>query len=243
MKHIRVLQAFVLPDRDLPAYHEALESRYGRQDLKISVDAPRHAPQLLEHESMSSLQLAAPELIRTALAAENEGVNGIVVDCMADPSLEVMREAVSVPVLGPGHTSMYAAAMLGQRFSLLVTTPYSRRYMLQHVRRAGLSDCFASCRAVDTPPSEIDKNRDRTVERLAEAAKAAVVEDGADTVVLACTGFSYLIDDISTCLKESGIDVPVVDPLGVTISVVSALIDANLSHSRLAYPASGIAPE
>jgi allantoin racemase len=159
---------------------------------------------------------------------------------MADPGVEVLRENVSIPVLGPGHASMYAAAMLGHRFSLIVTSDYSERYFLQHAHRAGLHLRLASCHAVNIPPDELTTDPGYTVELLGEVAREAVVEAGADTLILGCTNFCFLIDEIQEKLKAEKLDVLIIDPFMVSINLLAALIDAGLTQSKIAYPNAGI---
>ena len=240
MKHIRILEAFVRADVSLEDLSQQVRQRYGRDDLTLSVAYVDRGPDLENHESLTSLNLAAPELIKNAVKAEKEGVDGIMIDCMADPGVDVLREAVSIPVLGPGHSSMYVAAMLGHRFSLLVTTKYSERYFLQHVRKAGLDSRLASCNAVDVPPQEVNADSGRTVELLAEAARKAIVESRADTLIFGCTAFASLIEDVREKLDAMELSVPLLDPFAVTINMLAALSNAGLTQSRVAYPYSGI---
>ena len=83
---------------------------------EISVTEIDSGPASLE--SGFDEMLAVPDTVAKIIAAEREGVDAVVIDCMGDPGLKAGREAVRIPVLGPCETSMHLAAMLGQRFSL-----------------------------------------------------------------------------------------------------------------------------
>ena len=240
MKHIRIIEAFVRPEELLEDFSQQIHQSYAREDLTLSIGFPDRGPELGGHESRTALILAVPELIKNAIKAEKEGVDGIMIDCMADPGVEVLREIVSIPVLGPGHASMYAAALLGRRFSLLVTTDMSARYFLDHVHKAGLDSRHASCQAVDISPEEIDADPGRTVELLVEAAREAIVEARADTLILGCTAFVSHFENIREKLKAMKLSVPLIDPFAVTINLLVALIDAGLTQSRIAYLDTGI---
>jgi allantoin racemase len=238
--HIRILEAFVIPEAALQDLLRQLQDRYGRDGLTLSVAAPTRPPELEAHESLTALSFAVPELVRNALQAEADGVDGIMVDCMADPGVEVLRETVSIPVLGPGHTSMHVAAMLGRRFSLLVTTDFSSRYFLEYARSAGLDSVLASCRTVDIPPEEIQTDSEGTFKALANAAKEAIVNDGADTLILCCTGFAPFSARLKQKLAFMKLSVPLIDPFAVTINTLDMLINSGLSQSKIAYPDTGI---
>ena len=237
--HIRILEAFVVPEPDLQDLRHQLQSRYGRNGLELSVAAPARPPELEAHESLTALSFAVPELVRNALEAEAQGVEGIMVDCMADPGVEVLRESVAIPVLGPGHTSMHVAALLGRRFSLLVTTDFSSRYFIEHARRAGLDSRLASCRTVDIAPEQLQADADGTLKALGRAAEVAVAGDGADTLILCCTGFAPFSARLRQKLASMKLSVPLVDPFAVTINALAMLIHSGLSQSRVAFPDTG----
>lgn len=238
--HIRILEAFAITEQDQRDLLRQLQSRYGREGLELSIAAPGRPPELEAHESLTALAFAVPELVRNALQAETEGVDAIMVDCMADPGVEVLRETVAIPVLGPGHTSMHVAAMLGRRFSLLVTTDFSARYFFDYARRVGLGSGLASCRTVDIAPERLQADSDGTFRALSGAAEQAVVRDGADTLILCCTGFAPFAARLKQKLASMNISVPLIDPFTVTINSLAMLVRSGLSQSRLAYPDSGL---
>lgn len=236
MKHIRIIGAFVgVEDRSEILLEQTIQ-RYGHEGLTFSVASPDSGPELGTTESLTALSLAVPALIKNAVKAEKEGVDGIMVNCMADPGVGEMRESVSIPVLGPGHTSMHVAALLGRRFSLLVTSEFSARYFREQVHKEGLSSRLASCQVVGIPVMEIGTDPARTAALLAEAGRKAVVEAGADSLVICCTGYAFLADDLQGMLAAMKLSVPVLDPFAVTINMLAAFIDAGLTQSRVAYP-------
>lgn len=229
-----------MPEPALQDLLSQLQGSYGRDGLTLSIAAPGRPPELEAHESLSALSFTVPELVRNALKAEAEGADGIMVDCMADPGVEVLRETVSIPVLGPGHTSMHVAAMLGRRFSLLVTTDFSARYFHEYARRAGLESRLASCRTVDIPPEELQTDSEGTFKALVKAAEQAITHDRADTLVLCCTGFTPFSARLKQKLASMKFSVPLIDPFAVTINALAMLINTGLSQSRIAYPDTGI---
>ncbi|MEJ8567961.1 aspartate/glutamate racemase family protein [Elongatibacter sediminis] len=240
---VRVLEAFVVPEPELQALAGELRTRYGRDDLDLSVAAPARPPEVEAHESMTALSYAVPELVRNALEAEAEGIDGLMVDCMADPGIEVLRETVSIPVLGPGITSMQVATLLGRRFSLLVTTDFSSRYFHEYARRTRLNARLASCRQVDIPPEQLQAESGHTLQALTEAAVQAVESDGADTLILCCTGFAPFSARLGEALDARGLSVPLIDPFAVTLNALAMLIHSGLSHSGIAFPATAISAQ
>lgn len=70
-----------------------------------------------------------------------------------------------------------------------------------------------------------------------DESSAAVAEDGAHVVILGCTGMLGLADSLAGELAPQGHpDVPVLDPVPVTVRVAEALADLGLSQSGRTYP-------
>jgi Asp/Glu/hydantoin racemase len=53
---------------------------------------------------------AAPHVVHTAVAAEREGFDGVIVDCTEDPGVAAARAAVAIPVIGAGEASRASIA-------------------------------------------------------------------------------------------------------------------------------------
>jgi allantoin racemase len=98
-----------------------------------------------------------------------------------------------------------------------------------------LIENLASVRAVDIPVLSLEDSG-LLKDRLLEQAKTAVREDGAEAIVLGCTGMLGLAQSLMRQLKETGLPVPVVDPTAAAIGYLQLLIRAGLSQSKRAYP-------
>ncbi|MFC3052142.1 aspartate/glutamate racemase family protein [Kordiimonas pumila] len=186
-------------------------------------------------ESEYDEALSVPDTIVKAIEAEQNGADAIIIDCMGDPGIKPVREVVSIPVLGPAETSMHVAAMLGQKFSVVTVldsvVPIFRNLACLY----GVSEKLASIRSINMPVLEIEKQLDKTQEMLVAASLKAVQEDGADGIILGCTGFLGCADKITAHLKSEGIDVPVIDPIPLTVMTAYALATVGLAHSKKTY--------
>jgi len=205
-----------------------------RDGLKLSSVFLDRGPQSIEYRVEEAMLV--PDLVDKALAAQRQGVDGLVIDCMADPGVDVLRECVAIPVLGPGRLSMQVATLLGRRFSILVELDVVARLFEEEVQRYGLGRSFASCRVIDIPVLEIDTDIERTTALLVDAGELAVRQDHADVLVLGCTRFSPMADALKAGLKARGLPVQVLNPNALAINIMVALLDSGLSHSKIAYP-------
>jgi allantoin racemase len=177
------------------------------------------------------IMLAQPGTIARVTEAEREGADAVVIDCMGDPGLFGARECVSIPVLGPMQTAMGIAAMMGHKFS--VVTALSRILPMIENEAAvyGMTGKLSSARSVDIPVLELEKDLAATKRALIAEAKRAVLDDGADYIIFGCTGMLGCAAAV-----RDGLDVPVIDPVPVTVNVAAALVRSRLAHSKRAYP-------
>lgn len=206
-----------------------------RDDLKISHSLLEVGPSSIESEFDEAL--AAPDSIRVAIEAENAGANAVVIDCMGDPGIHACREAVSIPVLGAGQTAMHLANMLGHRFSFITVLDRIRPMIDKIIGSYGLSHKYASFQSIDTPVLELAHDIAALNAALSEKAIVSIEEDGADAIILGCTGFLGCAEAMRATLLDAGYDVPVIDPIPAAIHMAEALIKAGLTHSKVSYPA------
>ena len=234
-RHIRMISPVVPSGGWSPesTYAETLKP-LERDGLKLSSVFLDRGPQSIEYRVEEAMLV--PDLLVKALEAERQGVDGLVIDCMADPGVDVLRECVAIPVLGPGRLSMQVATLLGRRFSILVELDVVARLFEEEVRRYGLGESFASCRVIDIPVLEIDTDIERTTALLVDAGERAARRDHADVLVLGCTRFSPMADALQAGLNTRGLPVQVINPNALAVNMMVALLDSGLSHSKVAYP-------
>jgi allantoin racemase len=205
-----------------------------RDDLKVTFSILETGPASVESEFDEALCI--PDTIRRAIEAERAGADAIVIDCMGDPGMNACREAVSIPVLGPCQSAIYVASMLGNRFSFITVLERLRAMVHHIVAGYGVSGNYASFEAVDVPVLDIGHDTGKLGRALTEKAIKAVKEDHAGAIVLGCTGFLGLAEHMYEGLREQNIDVPVIDPIPLTIRMADTLVKCGLSHSKTVYP-------
>jgi len=180
--------------------------------------------------------LVIPEILNKAMAAEREGVQAVIVDCMGDPGVAAARELLRIPVVGPAEASMHLAAMLGHRFSVLTVLEARIPMMEDQVASYGLEEKLASVRAFDIPVLELERDPHATLQRVIQVSEQAVRQDGAQVIVPGCTGLAGYAGRIQAGLAERGCEVPVLDPPSVAVKTAEALVLLGLAHSKRTYP-------
>lgn len=228
--HIRVITPIVPTGLTLP---EHFENILDRSDTVSFVEIEK-GPVSIETELDKAL--ATPETIAEIIKAERDGVDAVVIDCMCDPALRAARECVSIPVIGPCEATLNLACILGHRFSILSVADPMRVMFESQAKSYGVWEKYASTRSISIPVTELSKVPDDVASEILAQSKKAITLDGADVLVLGCTGIIGFAEWLQSQLADSGLAVPVLDPIPVSIRLAKLLVDSGLTHSKLAYP-------
>lgn len=196
-------------------------------DTAIEVVSIKSGPETIE-QPLDEL-LAGAAILEEVIRAEREGCDAVIVDCALDPALPALREAVGIPVVGAGQSAFALAITLGDRFSILsplksLVPAYQRR-----IREYGLNFALASVRCLDF--GILDLLSPAAADAFVREGKAAIKEDGAEVIVLGCTGMSPAIPEL-----QERFDVPVIDPAATAILTAQMLVTLGLTHSKICYP-------
>ena len=204
-----------------------------RAALGVEVDVRSLAEGPASIESSWEAALVVPALCESVVRAQAEGFSAIIVGCFSDPGVDALRELTSVPVIGPGAAAMHLAAQLGTRFTILSPLETAPGRGHERLRGLALDGKLASIRAVNMPVLDLARCREAALDRLEDVGRAALRDDGADSLVLGCMsmGFSGITEDL-----QKRLDIPVVNPVTAALKTAEAVVAMGLSHSKLAYP-------
>ncbi len=174
-------------------------------------------------------------VVELAQAIANDGFDGIWLTDFDMCGVEAAREVIDIPIIGGFPAAAFAALMLSQRFSIITILQSTLAMQRGHPQTYGIQDTFASIRAIDCPVAQLG-NVDVVVVRTFEAALKAIQEDGAQAILLGCTGFVDVASRVSTLLSEAlGAYVPVIDPNQAGFSFLVSLVRMQVRPSRLTY--------
>jgi allantoin racemase len=228
---IRVINPTIsMEDPNLSSYHA-----FASPGTEVSVVCLEHGPASIETDY--DVAVAAPDILRNVLLAEHEGMDAVIIDCMCDPGLYAARELVSIPVVGPSQSSMYLAAMLADRFSVIGLLERDKQIFHNIWRLYDLMGRGASVRVIDMTVLELRDDKEELIKVMVAQGALAISEDQAHALVLGCTGMGGLADPVQQGLAEMGyIGVPVIDPTGVALKQAESLVALKLCHSKQTFP-------
>ena len=167
---------------------EDLLNSWAEAGIKVEVATPAEGP--LSIESDYDAARAIPSMLASIAQAERDGFDAAIISCFSDPGLEPARELVGMPVLASGLCAMHTAAMLGHRFSIISPRDGVGRPR-EHARRYAMEGFFVSARGIGLSVLELARDREGCIARMTEAARLAVEEDGAETLILGCMSMAF----------------------------------------------------
>jgi allantoin racemase len=170
--------------------------------------------------------LAIPGLLAELQARQSAGYDAAVIACFDDTGLEAARTFADVPILGLCESAVVTAGFLAQRFTVVTTLERSRVLIDNLVRRYGMGD-RAKVRASDIPVLELEDAGSGAIGKLRAEIERALLEDGAEAIVLGCAGMT----DLARELQEI-YGVPVVDGVVAAVKQAEALVSLGLSTSK-----------
>jgi allantoin racemase len=199
-----------------------------RDDCELTVICPQHGPITIESSYDEAYAIAPTiDLVKQVQVSE-EGYDAIILACFCDVGVEAAKEISLIPVFGLEEATLSVALLLGAKFGIM-TEKHPRVAMKElHVRRHGLLERLASIRPLGLSVAELDADPEGTMAAGMALARQMVEEDGAEVIIMGCAAMAGYSDDI-----ERELQVPVLDPLKVTLKVAEAIVDMGQTHSRI----------
>lgn len=103
-----------------------------------------------------------------------------------------------------------------------------------NVSKARLNDRIVSVRNVNIPVEEL-QDHEKLCRALVEQSLLAIREDGAQAIVMGCTGFVDVAERIKHDLLAEGYDVPVLEAAQSALKLCEVYAKMGLRQSRLTY--------
>lgn len=182
--------------------------------------------------------IAAAPGVCHVVANRAPDVDGILIDCFVDPGVDAARElSQGVPVLGAGEASLACAALLGERISIITVVEPVARMIQRRAERHGMRGRLTRTRYVDVPVLATTHGP-RLVDLICGQAREAVEQEGADVILLGCTGFRGLAQEVRAGLSGMRVrQVPVLDPSVTALKMLETLAVLGLHQSKIAFAA------
>ncbi|HZZ60385.1 MAG TPA: aspartate/glutamate racemase family protein [Roseiarcus sp.] len=168
---------------------------------------------------------AVPGLL--AEIARADDADAYVVACFDDTGLEAARCATEAPVVGIGEAAFHLASLIADRFSVVTTLPRSIAPIEKNLVKYGLASRCAKVRAADVPVLALEEPGSGARWAIEAEIGRALIEDGAEAIVLGCAGMTDLARDLA---RKAG--VPVLDGVACAVGLAEAIARLGLRTSK-----------
>ena len=186
------------------------------------------APEAIE-TTADEYAAVPPTLERVSELTSKEPWEAIILGCFSDLGVDVLRESLSIPIVGPGEASLLLAASLSRRFSILVSSEAAIPGTDRQVRLLGMEGRVAGIRSLEMPTLEIRKDPAGCIRAVLAAGRESMSQDRAEALILGCMSMGFL-DVAEAVAPELGI--PVLNPVVASLKFAELLVGAKLTHFR-----------
>ena len=159
------------------------------------------------------------------------GYDAVVGTAFLDNGLDAARELVDIPVVGPAKTTLYLAAMLANKFAVIMAAGALPKHVWAYAKVLGVADRIVAIPTLPCTVADFLRDEEHAVALIAALGKQLVEQHGAEALVLGCGATTGLAAQVTCALG-----IPVLDPGLTAVKYAEMLVDLGLSHSKRAYP-------
>jgi len=181
--------------------------------------------------------------------------DGIVLTGGIDPGFVAARVVLQdkIPVTGAIHSALHVASLIGERVSEIHTVPSSSLIVRQLGQRYGFNDKLVSVRIPMHTSSEAfrfllkykdnwpgrlnDPGLGKIMDDITTECIAAIEENRADSLILACEHLQACADGVRQRLDKAGYhEIPIIRALPAGLEMAKAMANMKLFQTARAYP-------
>src|ERR1041384_4981116 len=122
----------------------------------------------------TEIQLVAPALIDSFKRAEKEGYDAVVPLGTLDLGVDGGKAAVDIPVIGPTEAALHIAALVGDRFGLIVYHQRQMPFLRAIVRRYGMERHVVDFGVTGFDLPDLAAHQEEMVENFVNEAKRLI---------------------------------------------------------------------
>ena len=208
---------------------------YGNSEIEVGIINVEASPYFYGI-TPTEIQLVAPAFIDAYRRAEKEGYDAVVPLGMLDLGVDGGRSAVDIPVIAPMEACLHVAALLGDRFGLIIYHEKLLAFNRAIVRRYGMEERIVGFAVSGFDLPDLTAHREEVIANFMNEAKRLI---GAGAEVIIPMGISQCPVHIDPKWLQEQLGVPVVEGFGAPIRIAGLLAGLGLKQSRIRRPKSG----
>jgi allantoin racemase len=202
---------------------DVVAKRIARPETRVVTVQPDNGPASIQ----GYLDIARSLQGILNIAEQHKDADATVVACFDDTGLDALRCIMDGPVIGIGEASFHAASLIAARFSVVTTLSRSIVGITENLAKYGLGTRCTGVRAAEVPVLALESDPDAARVRIEAEIFGALKNDGAEAIVLGCSGMTGLTDSLS-----AQFGVPVIDGVSSAVAMAEALVSIGLMTSK-----------
>ncbi len=196
-----------------------------RVDVLVSTIGPKSIESRVEESFASTSYLPL-------INKHSTEYDAFVVGCFGDPGLRAAREITDKPVVGPAESSLHIASLLADRFMIIAPTKTAVKLIEDVVAMYGFREKVVSVRSIDVPVLNIASGEE-PFEKIIQNIKNIIDHEKSEAVILGCMSMGFALLDEPL---RKNVEVPIINPVKVSLKIAEVLAKLGLSHSPVVYP-------
>ncbi|EFQ30351.1 Asp/Glu/Hydantoin racemase [Colletotrichum graminicola] len=179
-------------------------------------------PPCIENETQA-FESTRAVLPRTVDYISSHTLDGVLICCFSNhPLVSALRKRVTIPVTGIFQAALQEATQHGGKFGIVTTAWAWERPLTDSVSELGFRRNSAGVAATGIGPLELEiLDREVVINRIATFSKA-LIDKGAQSIILGCAGMTALEEDILAALPPG---IRTVDGVRAGIRILSRLAE------------------
>ena len=180
---VQIISPLKAAERDLARRQE----RYGQfasPETSVTVLNLDQGPAALN--SSGDILASAAAVYQKGLSISPAACDAILIDCVFDPAVDELNEALPIPTFGPTRTTLPLITLIAPNFSIIARSQRQCELLANLVEREGYGDFLQSVRALDISYEEA-KQSEIFNRVMLERLESAVAEDGASAILFGST--------------------------------------------------------
>lgn len=244
---------FVTEGQPMP--QELLENmrRKGALDgVEIDIDEAHPTDWTEERRDEEFLASISPGVIKKVREySEKGGYDAIVSQGSMEPGFFAARQVSKIPFSSALHSALHVASLIGERFCVIDATDTQALITRRFAESYGFGKKLVSVRYPSYSSTQMAgffrkyKKEERAkvpevkkcIDDIVAQCKAAVEQDRADSIILACPPLQIFEDEIRGALDEAGYsEIPLICELAAAVEMAKVMVNMKLTQARRAYP-------
>lgn len=202
---------------------EAEARRAARRETEIVMATAAFGVEYIETRSEAAI---GGHAVLSLVAEAGPNYDAIVISAFGDPGVNAAKEIAPCPVVGISEAAFATAGLIGGNFAIIAISQRITAWYRECVHINDADGRLVGIRSLSSPLNNIGTVQEDNAERLLALCELAIIEDGADSIILAGAPLAGLGRQI-----RDQVAVPLVDGVACGVQQAEALVQAGLGSA------------